>query len=141
MSNDSDTVDQAEDVNVDPNVDADADAQATEPNDSPETEVEIQNPEFQQLEAGKSLPFNDSNRLNDIKIVVSAELGRTDVPIQDLLMLGPGSVLELERSIDSPIELVTQGVPLAKGEVVVVNGCFGIRITEVYKNVKPQAPE
>ncbi len=99
--------------------------------------VEIQSPEFQELADSKGdQSASVINRFNEIKIAVSAELGRAEIPIQKLLSLGPGSVLELERSIDSPIELVTQGVPLAKGEVVVVDNCFAIRITEIYPNFK-----
>ena len=101
------------------------------------SEVEIQSPEFQELsKSSQGQSAGDINRFNEIKIAVSAELGRTEIPIQELLSLGPGSVLELERSIDSPVELVTQGVPLAKGEVVVVNNCFAIRVTEIYPNFK-----
>ena len=47
------------------------------------------------------------------------------------MQLGEGTVLELNREIDSPVELMAQGVKLASGEVVVVDGCFAIRITEV----------
>ncbi len=74
----------------------------------------------------------DLNRLNDVKVVVAAELGRTKVSIEDLLHLNVGSIFELNRSIDSPVELVAQGVPLGNGEVVVVDGSFAIRIQEIY---------
>ena len=46
------------------------------------------------------------------------------------------SVLELNREIDSPVELIAQGVPLAEGEVVVVDGFFAVRVTKVYENQK-----
>jgi flagellar motor switch protein FliN/FliY len=95
--------------------------------------VEVQTPEFQAMsDAGGSKSPQEISRFADIKVTVSAELGRTSIPIEKLLSLGNGSVLELDRSITSPIELIAQGVPLACGEVVVVDDCFAIRITEVY---------
>lgn len=103
-------------------------------------DVEVGSPDFQQVSDDRGsatrAPSSELNRFQDIKVVVSADLGRATVPIQTLMNLGEGSVLELNREIDSPIELVAQGVPLASGEVVVVNGCFAVRITKVYENQK-----
>ena len=108
---------------------------SAEPADVGDENVQVGPPEFQEItdsqdgEAGAA----DLNRFQDIKVTVSADLGRAEVPIQFLMGLGQGSVLELNREIDSPVELVAQGVPLACGEVVVVNGCFAIRVTQVYQ--------
>lgn len=97
--------------------------------------VEVGAPDFQDVaDDGNAGGANELKRFQDIKVVVSADLGRATVPIQTLMNLGEGSVLELNREIDSPVELVAQGVPLASGEVVVVNGCFAVRITQVYEN-------
>ncbi len=106
---------------------------------SPKPEnIDVTSPDFQEVsDHGRSsggTTNNDLKRFQDIKVVVSADLGRATVPLQTLMNLGEGSVLELNREIDSPVELVAQGVPLASGEVVVVNGCFAIRITKVYEN-------
>jgi len=110
-----------------------ADHDATEPVMAGADGVEVQSPEFQSFSPNESQSHaNEISRFGDIKVTVSAELGRAKIPIQRLLSLGTGSVLELDRSIESPIELIAQGVPLASGEVVVVDGCFGIRITKVY---------
>lgn len=115
--------------------DADADPDAQ----SADAETEIGAPEFQELQdSSTSGGSGNMSRLQDIKVTVSAELGRTVIPIQKLLSLSAGSVLELDRLIDSPVELFAQGVPLACGEVVVVDGCFAIRVNEVYENNKPQ---
>ena len=113
---------------------ADTNADQGESADGETTDgVEVQTPEFQNMsETGGAKHSQEISRFADIKIVVSAELGRTSIPIEKLLDLGNGSVLELDRSITSPIELIAQGVPLACGEVVVVDDCFAIRITEVY---------
>jgi flagellar motor switch protein FliN/FliY len=95
--------------------------------------VDVKTPEFQSfVDVAGNSPKQNLNQFADIKITVSAELGRASLPIERLLSLGNGSVIELDREIDMPIELVAQGIPLACGEVVVVNDCFAIRITSVY---------
>jgi len=108
------------------------------PADSPETtasgtEPQISTPEFPPLssEPGQK-PGPEFSRFHDVQVSVAAELGRTRIPIQKLMQIGPGAVVELNRSISSPVELIAQGVPLASGEVVVINDCFAIRILEVY---------
>ena len=93
---------------------------------------DVSDPEYQELsDTSGSNRAEDLARLQNIQITVSAELGRATIPIQELMQLGEGTVLELNREIDSPVELVAQGVKLASGEVVVVDGCFAIRITKV----------
>lgn len=95
--------------------------------------AQVQTPEFAPLTAEpgpKQGP--EFSRFHDVQVALAAELGRTKVPIQKLLNIGPGSIVELNRPITSPVELIAQGVPLANGEVVVVNDCFAIRILEVY---------
>ncbi len=95
--------------------------------------VPVQVPEFPPLQATATPgPPADLNRFSEVQVTVSAELGRTKVSIQKLLQMGVGSVVELNRPISSPVNLVAQGVPLACGEVVVVDGCFAIRIKEIY---------
>ena len=96
-----------------------------------ETEdVSVQSAEFQELQSDSVSPA-ELQRLNEIRIVVSAELGRKELKIQELLQLGPGAIVELDRAIESHVELVAQGVTLAKGEVVVVNEKFALKVTEV----------
>ena len=95
--------------------------------------VAVQTPEFKSfVDAGNQPKQQEISRFADIKVTVSAELGRTSIPIERLLSLGKGSVLELDRGVESPIELIAQGIPLASGEVVIVDDCFAIRILEVY---------
>lgn len=102
---------------------------------SDQSEGEIGVPEFQELEDQASGAANGNlSRIQNIQIVVTAELGRSTLPIQDLMSVSEGSVIELDREIDSPIELYAQGVPLASGEVVVVDGRFAVQITKVYEN-------
>ncbi|MCP4098387.1 MAG: FliM/FliN family flagellar motor switch protein [Planctomycetaceae bacterium] len=105
-----------------------SDNDATDSDSSPDISV----PEYQEFtDTSGSSRAEDLARLQNIQITVSAELGRATIPIQELMQLGEGTVLELNREIDSPVELMAQGVKLASGEVVVVDGCFAIRITEV----------
>jgi flagellar motor switch protein FliN/FliY len=69
--------------------------------------------------------------LLNVTVTVTAELGRTTVSIGDVLKLGVGSVLELDRAVWEPVELMARGVRLARGEVVVVDDRFAIRIKEI----------
>ena len=72
----------------------------------------------------------------DIPLKVTVELGRTDVVIKDLLQLGQGSVLELDKLAGEPLEILVNGKMVAKGEVVVVNEKFGIRLTDIISPIE-----
>lgn len=67
----------------------------------------------------------------DIPLEVTVELGRTSIPIYDLLQLGQGSIIELTKMAGDPLEILVNQKLIAKGEVVVVNEKFGIRLTDV----------
>jgi flagellar motor switch protein FliN/FliY len=69
--------------------------------------------------------------LNDVQMVVTAELGRTTMPMRELLGLTPGVVVEIDRVAGSPIDLLVNGRRIASGEVVVIDEEFGIRITDI----------
>ena len=71
------------------------------------------------------------SRFFDVTVTVSVELGRVTLPIGELVKLGKGSVIELDRDVDQPVDLVAQGVRLARGEVIVVNDRYAIRIDEI----------
>ncbi len=72
----------------------------------------------------------------DIPLKVTVELGRTAVMIKDLLQLGQGSVLELDKLAGEPLEILVNGKLVAKGEVVVVNEKFGIRLVDVISPIE-----
>jgi flagellar motor switch protein FliN/FliY len=72
----------------------------------------------------------------DIPLKVTVELGRTSVMIKDLLQLGQGSVLELDKLAGEPLEILVNGKLIAKGEVVVVNEKFGIRLTDIISPIE-----
>ena len=69
--------------------------------------------------------------LLDVPLEVTVELGRTRMTIQDLLALGPGSVIELDKVAGEPLDIVVNNRLVARGEAVVVNDKFGIRITDI----------
>jgi flagellar motor switch protein FliN/FliY len=69
--------------------------------------------------------------LNDVEMGVTAELGRTRMTVRELLSLQPGSVVELDRAAGSPVDLLVNGTLVARGEVVVVDEEFAIRVTEI----------
>ena len=69
--------------------------------------------------------------LLDVTLPISIELGRTAMPIQDILNLGPGSVVELSKLAGEPVDLLVNNKMIARGEVVVVDENFGIRVTSM----------
>jgi flagellar motor switch protein FliN/FliY len=69
--------------------------------------------------------------LHDVEMEVTAELGRTRMSVRDLLSLAPGAVIELDRLAGGPADLLVNGRLIARGEVVVIDENFGIRITEI----------
>lgn len=71
------------------------------------------------------------NRILDIPLVLSAQLGNTRMLIKDLLQLGPGSIVELDKLAGEPLEVLVNERLVARGEVVMVNEKFGIRLTDV----------
>jgi len=69
--------------------------------------------------------------LLDVPLDVTVELGRSRMSIQELLTLSPGSVIELDKVAGEPLDIVVNGRLIARGEAVVVNDKFGIRITDI----------
>ncbi|MGY0632992.1 flagellar motor switch protein FliN [Luteimonas sp. A478] len=67
----------------------------------------------------------------DVPVSLSLEVGRTRMPIRNLLQLNRGSVIELERGAGDPLDVYVNGTLIAHGEVVVINDRFGVRLTEV----------
>lgn len=67
----------------------------------------------------------------DIRLVATARLGRVEMPLGDILALGPGSIIEVGQMVDEPVELLINEKLVARGDVVVVDEKFGLRITEI----------
>ena len=73
----------------------------------------------------------DLERLYGVTVELTVEVGRTRMTLGQALALGPGSVVTLDRLADKPVDLLVNGRPIARGEVVVIDEEFGLRITEV----------
>jgi flagellar motor switch protein FliN/FliY len=86
-------------------------------------------------EQRRHLPDN-INFILDIPLQLSVELGRTRMIINDLLQLGQGSVVELEKLAGEPLDVLVNNKLVARGEVVVVNEKFGIRLTDIISPIE-----
>ncbi|RLV56480.1 flagellar motor switch protein FliN [Aeromicrobium phragmitis] len=82
-------------------------------------------------EAPASAPARGIEMLHGVVMDVTVEIGRTRMPVRDLLSLAPGAVVELDRAAGSPADLLVNGRLIARGEVVVVDEDYALRITEI----------
>ncbi|MEM8579204.1 MAG: flagellar motor switch protein FliN [Pseudomonadota bacterium] len=73
----------------------------------------------------------DLGVLSRVKVTLTVDVGQTQITLRDLIRLNEGSVLELDRLAGDPLEVLANGVPIAKGEVVVVGEKFGVRLGEI----------
>jgi flagellar motor switch protein FliN/FliY len=89
--------------------------------------------------AGGGATSTDLERLNQVMVELTVEVGRTRMTLGQALALGPGSVVTLDRLADKPVDLLVNGRPIARGEVVVIDEEFGLRITEVVGTVAADA--
>ena len=90
--------------------------------------------EFVELQADAAKGANSDIKLDailDVPVTIAMEIGRTRINIHTLLQLNQGSVVELDRLAGEPMDVLVNGTLVAKGEVVVVNENFGIRLTDI----------
>ncbi len=89
--------------------------------------------EFEDHEGEHELANEEVNLdvILDVPVVISMEIGRTNISIRNLLQLNQGSVVELERFAGEALDVLVNGMLIAHGEVVVINDKFGIRLTDV----------
>lgn len=78
-----------------------------------------------------SMPKRGMELLLDVELEASLRFGSKEMPLSEVLELGPGDVVQLERHISDPVDLIVGDKIVARGEVVLVNGNFGLRVTEV----------
>lgn len=104
-----------------------------EKNEADEKPISIQKPQFQELQENKSTASSPRNLdlIMDVPLDFSVVLGKSRKTIKDILSLGTGSVVELEKMTDEALEIYVNGKLIAEGEVVVINESFGIRITNI----------
>lgn len=88
----------------------------------------------QAMAGGEAGGFDSSLNLDvlmDVPVSISMEIGRANINIRNLLQLNQGSIVELDRLAGEPLDVLVNGTLIARGEVVVVNEKFGIRLTDV----------
>ncbi len=73
-------------------------------------------------------------RLDQVQLELTVEVGRTQMSLGQALALGPGSVITLDRLADQPVDLLVNGKPVARGEVVVIDDVFGLRLTHIVES-------
>ncbi len=95
----------------------------------------VEKANFEQLKSENHSTTRNIDMLMDVTLPVSIELGRTSLKIEDILNLGPGSVVELDKLAGEPVDVLVNDRLLAKGEVVVIDENFGVRITSM---ISPQ---
>jgi flagellar motor switch protein FliN len=83
----------------------------------------------------------DLERLRDVPVELAVEIGRTRMTIGETLALGPGSIITLNRLAGEPVDLLVNGKPIARGEVVVIDEEFGLRITDVVSSRRRPDPD
>ncbi len=97
------------------------------------SEITAQNVDFGPLEGGggEGAERQNLDLLLDVPIPISVEVGRTEMSLDQVLDLGPGSILPLDKKSEEPVDLRVNGKLIARGEVVMVDDCYGLRITQI----------
>lgn len=97
----------------------------------PEGAIRAQRAEFESFDRPESAAGTTGNieLLLDVNLPVAIELGRTQMSIRDILELGSGSIIELNKLAGEAVDILVNNKPLAKGEVVVIDENFGVRVT------------
>ncbi len=100
--------------------------------------VSVQPAQFQAFNGGAAAAFQPENidLIMDVPLEVTVELGRTSKSIADILDFAPGKIIELNKLAGEPIDVLVNGKYVARGEVVVIEESFGVRITEIINNGK-----
>ena len=98
------------------------------------SEDNLELPQFERPIAGAGGAFAagaDLGRLSDVPVELAVEIGRTRMTVGATLELRPGSIVVLDRVAGEPVDLLVNGTPIARGEVVVIDEEFALRVTEV----------
>ena len=97
--------------------------------------MNIQPAQFQNFAGGFNpmQPQENIDLIKDVPLEVTVELGRTAKSISDILDFAPGTIIELDKIAGEPIDVLVNGKFVAKGEVVVIEESFGVRVTEIIK--------
>jgi flagellar motor switch protein FliN len=84
-----------------------------------------------QEDQSKNSPGWNIDLLLDVELPITISFGETEMQLKDVLKLGVGSVIELDKSVNDPVTVIVNQKPIAKGEVAMVDGNYGVRILEV----------
>lgn len=113
--------------------------QVAEPQVTESPGANIRQAQFAQISEDKTAGTDEENRsinlIMDVPLLISVELGRKDLTIKEILELSPGSLIELNQLAGEPVDLLINGKLFARGEVVVIDENFGIRVTAI---ISPQ---
>lgn len=109
----------------------DTDDWADAMNEQAEAEAATMDPLQEDGDGSQPVDNDKLDVILDIPVSLSMEVGRTQIPIRNLLQLTQGSVIELDRLAGEPLDVMVNGTMIAHGEVVVVNEKYGIRLTDV----------
>ncbi len=94
--------------------------------------VNVQQANFQNFDDGRIvLDKKNISLIMDVPLQITVELGRTEKLIKDILEFSPGSIIELDKLAGEPVDILVNNKPIAKGEVVVIDESFGVRITDI----------
>lgn len=92
----------------------------------------VQQVQFAPISGGQDIKHNNPlDLILNVEVQATVELGRANMQVKDVLELGPGSVVELEKLAGEPVDVLVNNRPFARGEVVVIDECFGVRVTEI----------
>jgi flagellar motor switch protein FliN len=93
-------------------------------------------PEGRSVGSASPLQSQTPDFLLDVRLTVSVEVGRAQMPVRQVMELGPGSIVELQRGASEPVDVFANGRCIGRGEIVVVGEQFGVRITELAQGSK-----
>jgi len=96
-----------------------------------EAKQHAQPPAQQPVEAGPAGGSGNVGLILDLELPIVIRLGKTEMTLQEIVRLGPGSIIELNKSVEEPVELLVNNKTIATGEIVVVEGNFAFRVSEV----------
>ncbi len=97
-----------------------------------DSKIQAQSAEFSEVDAtGDTGAGGSIDLLLDVNIAVTVAIGQTEIPVRRLLRLGPGSILELDKSVGEPADLYLKDTRFATGSVVVVDGRFAVKIQQI----------
>lgn len=93
--------------------------------------MDIKKPQFQQLNNNNHTTKNNLDLLMDITVPVTVELAQVNKQIKDIISLHPGSIIEFDKNIDQPFDLLINGVKVGTGQIIEIGDKFGVRVISI----------